>query len=888
MLFTIVAFSSTLWVRPHLAQAAVPGLIHHQGYLADADGTPVTDDVEIVFSLYDQETEGSVVWTEGPMTVPVTEGLFQVLLGQSAPFTPALFSGPRWLEVIVDGEFLEPRERIVSTLLAIAAGDAETVAGIEPADLEESGEIDADIATHTAEASAHHAKTTSFADLVDTASDAQIPDDITVTYATAAGDADTAAYATGAGDADTLDGQDASAFAATGHSHGDSYYTKAEVDAIVSGLQTTIDQLTTLLAGVTRAGSDITFSGVNVHIVNGTGTTDGAVNGLGNLVVGYNELRGSWDNRTGSHNIVVGDEHNYSSYGGLVVGRWNTISGDWASVSGGKENSASGTGSSVSGGEENHASGGYSSVSGGYSNEASGLYTSVSGGEENHASDFFTSISGGSWNETGAYVSSVSGGEHNIASANYSSVSGGRYNEASGVYSSVSGGQYNIASGTASFVGGGGGEISVDGNLAFADYSAILGGRDNLAGDPALTDHDIGTQSTVSGGSVNTASGDYSSVSGGTANTASGSYSSVSGGSSNTASDFSSVSGGSYNVADGYFSSVSGGGWNTASGDLASVIGGRYNEASGDYSSVAGGGGESSVDGNVAFADYSAILGGKDNLAGDPALTDHDIGTQSTVSGGNNNTASGFASSVSGGWYNLAFADSSAILGGYDNLTGDPALTDHDIGTQSTVSGGYDNTASGMEASVSGGIDNTASGNYASISGGRYNEASGNYASVSGGRFNEASGDNSSVAGGGGDNSWEGNVAFADYSAILGGRENLAGDPALTDHDIGTQSTVSGGRLNTASGSYSSVSGGYLNEASDDSSSVSGGGANTASGTRSSVSGGIYNTAIGDWASVSGGRGNEASGTYSSVSGGYNHTAPGQYDWAAGSLWEDD
>ena len=38
---------------------------------------------------------------------------------------------------------------------------------------------------------------------------------------------------------------------------------------------------------------------------------------------------------TGSHNVVVGKEHNLSSYGGLVVGWYNDISGINASVSGG-------------------------------------------------------------------------------------------------------------------------------------------------------------------------------------------------------------------------------------------------------------------------------------------------------------------------------------------------------------------------------------------------------------------------------------------------------------------------------------------------------------------------------------------------------------------------
>ena len=35
----------------------------------------------------------------------------------------------------------------------------------------------------------------------------------------------------------------------------------------------------------------VRFSGVNVQIVNGTGSTDGAANGVGNLLVGYQELR---------------------------------------------------------------------------------------------------------------------------------------------------------------------------------------------------------------------------------------------------------------------------------------------------------------------------------------------------------------------------------------------------------------------------------------------------------------------------------------------------------------------------------------------------------------------------------------------------------------------
>ena len=54
------------------------------------------------------------------------------------------------------------------------------------------------------------------------------------------------------------------------------------------------------------------MTGANVQIVDGTGDTGGTPNGLGNLIVGYNASSG--DTRTGSHNLVVGDLHTYTSY----------------------------------------------------------------------------------------------------------------------------------------------------------------------------------------------------------------------------------------------------------------------------------------------------------------------------------------------------------------------------------------------------------------------------------------------------------------------------------------------------------------------------------------------------------------------------------------------
>jgi hypothetical protein len=118
-----------------------------------------------------------------------------------------------------------------------------------------------------------------------------------------------------------------------------------------------------------QPGALVTLTGYNLQIVNGTNST-GTINGLGNLIVGYNESRqnfgsASADNRTGSHNLIVGYANNYSSFGGLVAGDFNNISNDVATVTGGEGNTASGLRSSVSGGEANVASGIISSVTGG-------------------------------------------------------------------------------------------------------------------------------------------------------------------------------------------------------------------------------------------------------------------------------------------------------------------------------------------------------------------------------------------------------------------------------------------------------------------------------------------------------------------------------------------
>ena len=129
----------------------------------------------------------------------------------------------------------------------------------------------------------------------------------------------------------------------------------------ISGLQAGIvpNLGTYLRIGTHNSKPAVIFEDANVIVTDGTGSTvTNPPTGLGNLIVGYDENSGS-DIKTGSHNLVVGQPHTYSSYGGLVAGYNNNVTGASAAVSAGSYNTASGLYSSVSGGLNRTASGQY-------------------------------------------------------------------------------------------------------------------------------------------------------------------------------------------------------------------------------------------------------------------------------------------------------------------------------------------------------------------------------------------------------------------------------------------------------------------------------------------------------------------------------------------------
>jgi hypothetical protein len=135
------------------------------------------------------------------------------------------------------------------------------------------------------------------------------------------------------------------------------------------------------LEPLSGGGANFKFVGMNVWVQNGTGSTQ-TENSLGNLIVGYNRSRGvnTPDIRTGSHNVVIGEHQNYTSFGGLVSGQSNDLNAPFSAILGGSGNTTIGYQSAVMGGASNTASGFGATVSGGRVGTAAGNFSSVSGG----------------------------------------------------------------------------------------------------------------------------------------------------------------------------------------------------------------------------------------------------------------------------------------------------------------------------------------------------------------------------------------------------------------------------------------------------------------------------------------------------------------------------
>lgn len=192
------------------------------------------------------------------------------------------------------------------------------------------------------------------------------------------------------------------------------------------------------LADLTVEGGNVQIRNASAYTSGGAGTTDSTPDGTGNLIVGWNESVGG-EVRTGSHNVILGVQHSYTSYGALITGEGNSASGSWAVLLGGSSNSVASAGGVSIGGQQNEI---FSSATGGVS----------VGGQTGDVVNGDAVLVGGVGNTASGIASVVVAGQQGTAAGDYSLAGGGTLATSSGQSAAVIGG-YNVTVGGADATG---------------------------------------------------------------------------------------------------------------------------------------------------------------------------------------------------------------------------------------------------------------------------------------------------------------------------------------------------------------------------------------------------------------------------------------------------
>jgi hypothetical protein len=124
--FIILSGSIILIFAVSSSLAAIPRLINYQGMLTDDSGDPLNGNYDIIFKIYNHIQAGNKIWEESHTDVPVTNGLFNVILGSVTLLDLTFYEAEEyWLDVTVEGEHM-PRLRLTSVAFAYRAAVADS------------------------------------------------------------------------------------------------------------------------------------------------------------------------------------------------------------------------------------------------------------------------------------------------------------------------------------------------------------------------------------------------------------------------------------------------------------------------------------------------------------------------------------------------------------------------------------------------------------------------------------------------------------------------------------------------------------------------------------------------------------------------------------------
>jgi hypothetical protein len=114
-----------------LSACTLEPITSYQGILTDAGGNPVADGTySAEFRLYDVSTGGTALYTEA-RTLTVDGGLFDTTIGSSDVPTE-LYAEQLYLEVVIEGEVLTPRQALRGAPYAFSLASGAVVQAYEP------------------------------------------------------------------------------------------------------------------------------------------------------------------------------------------------------------------------------------------------------------------------------------------------------------------------------------------------------------------------------------------------------------------------------------------------------------------------------------------------------------------------------------------------------------------------------------------------------------------------------------------------------------------------------------------------------------------------------------------------------------------------------------
>lgn len=928
---TIAVFLLSAWMVLS-AQAQVPSLINYQGRLVN-DTNLVNDTVGLSLQLYDDPAAGTLLYVDSNQ-VAVVDGLYSTFIGDdtvSGTLTGALASAEVWIQVLVNGAALLPREQLVSAAYALRAGD---------------------VPGNAFWRTDGNAGTTAGTHFVGTTDEQPLhlrADNATVLQ---------------------LDGEPNPPNLIGGHA---SNYADPGVNgAFIGG------------GGDSSGGSPNRVS--DHHGVVGGGIYNIAGDGGGTVSNSpYATVAGGANNSAaGEHSFIGGGILNQvfgSSAGAVIAGGYNNIArGTNSTVGGGSLNESRAEGATIAGGANNYTASRYAAIGGGLQNNADGTNAAVPGGYLNKAKGV-NSFAAGQMAEAlhgGAFVwadNSISVAFASTASNQFIiRAAGGVGINTNGPFTdalTVNGGVWAQSVQAGTFRGAGMDLVALNGtNLIPGSVSNVSLGADSVTGDKiaggTITTSDVAAntfwQTTGNGGTagghflgttdtqpLNLRAGNQrvaryegdgagpNVIGGHVANTVDvGVVGATIAGGGDPAASFPNRVSDNYGVVGGGLGNRAGNsGGTVADAAFATVAGGLKNVANAPNSTI--GGGEMNAVGTAAQG--GVIAGGESNRV---------TGRGGVVSGGTLNAATGSWATVSGGNLNRAEAHGSAIGGGFSNVVGalgsgsviaggssnrvDESRSfigggagNYSTGQMSVIVGGYMNTNMATGAVIGGGSWNMNQGGYATLAGGIFNLADGSRAVVGGGERNAASARGAVVGGGetnridpdaqyavvdGGSN----NTILARSAVIGGGRDNyidemayeavIAGGLTNAIAPSASYSSIGGGIGNAILAAQAVIGGGYYNYIGlyGSSAAIVGGSRNVLtnlyahysfigagqnnviSGRWSVVAGGYRNLMGGEWAVIGGGSSNVVNGEYAVVPGGKQNIASAPHSFAAGRM----